>query len=389
MQTLTRSLFSPPRPERSGHYFSVDFGRGLAAVVVLIWHYAHFFFTAGATAPSIARSAQPFYTLLRPFYDHGYYAVEYFWLISGFVFAAVYAGRATDTRSFVVNRVARLYPLHVLTLVVVALLQLLSVAVCGHEQIYVNNDLWHFILNLLFASHWGLEKGYSFNGPTWSVSIEILIYAVFWLTLPVIYRRGIVGPVLLAGICWCLHYHTRLLRVDEDSLRCGFYFFAGAAVWILTSPPERRAGSLLGIAAILITMGAATFRWRPHSTDSIGMPLFLLGLLMIFCAIEAGPWRGIFRSTRWFGDCTYGTYLWHVPIQILILTILDRFVGSREPALHGWFFLSFVLLTMLVARLSFIGIEKPARAWIQRRFGDEGPLPAPAVNARADASSRS
>jgi peptidoglycan/LPS O-acetylase OafA/YrhL len=354
---------------KSGHYYSIDFGRGLAALVVLVWHYQHFFFSAGATAPSIPRSHLPLYAFLTPLYTHGYYAVQYFWMISGFVFAAVYIARSTSTREFVVNRIARLYPLQLLTLFLVAALQLLSRWMCEHEQIYVNNDLWHFVLNLFFASHWGLEKGYSFNGPVWSVSIEVLVYAAFWISLPFIYRRGIAGPAVLAGICWLLHYRARLLYSDEDSLSCAFYFFLGTAVWILMSRLDRRPRPLLALSVPLMAAGLAVFYVRPHSTDSVGMPLFLSGVLLIFCAIEVGGWNRIFAPTRWFGDCTYGTYLWHIPIQILTLTALDRFVGSREPALHAWFFVSFICLTVLVARLSFIWIENPARRLIQRRYG--------------------
>jgi peptidoglycan/LPS O-acetylase OafA/YrhL len=362
------SLLSAPRSERSvRHYYAVDFGRGVAALIVLIWHYQHFFFsTAGVETPSIARSAQPFYRLLRPFYEDGYYAVQFFWMISGFVFAAVYIAQRSSTRSFVVNRVARLYPLHLLTLLVVALLQILSQAVLNHQEIYAHNDLWHFFLNLFFASHWGFEQDYSFNGPIWSVSIEIVIYAAFWITLPYLYRYGIVGPVLLACLCWFLHYHL-LLNSDEDALRCGFYFFMGATAFLIVSSFGQRPYLLLLGAGLLGLAGLSVFIFRAHSTDSVGMPLFLGGVLLIFCAIEAAERGHHFRAIRWIGDNTYGTYLWHIPIQIATLIILDRFVGSRAVALQGWFFMAFLAVTVFVARLSFLWVECPAREWIRHK----------------------
>ena len=338
--------------------------------MVLVWHYQHFFYSAGSTAPNIAVSAQPFYTFLEPLYFAGYYAVDYFWAISGFVFAAVYLARPTNSRSFVIHRIARLYPLHLLTLLAIAALQLSSLFLCGHEQIYVNNDLRHFLLNLFFASHWGLEKGYSFNGPVWSVSVEVLIYAAFWLTLPFLYSRGVLWPGILAGVCWFLHFHTALQHTDEQSLLCAFYFFGGVIAWIVISKPGGRPLPVATAATALVAAGLAVFHWRARSTPSIGMPLFLLGLLLMFCAVELTGSRHRFRSLQWFGNCTYGTYLWHVPIQILTLIVLDRFFGSRAPALHGWFFVAFVLLTVGTARLSYVWIESPARAWILRRYGE-------------------
>jgi len=369
--TFTRSLFLPPAPGKIGHYHSIDFGRGLAALVVLVWHYQHFFFSAGSTAPNIAVSAQPFYKFLEPLYLAGYYAVDYFWAISGFVFAAVYLARSTNSRAFVVHRIARLYPLHLLTLSIVAALQLSSRFLCGHEQIYVNNDLWHFVLNMFFASHWGLEKGYSFNGPVWSVSVEVMIYAAFWLTLPFLYSRGLLWPGILACICWFLHFRTPLLRTDEQSLLCAFYFFSGVIAWLVVSKPDCRPLPVAAVAVAAVAAGLAVFYLRARSIPSVGMPLFLFGLLLLFCAVELTGSSHRFRSLQWFGNCTYGTYLWHVPIQILTLIVLDRFFGTREPALHGWFFVAFVLLTVGTARLSYIWIERPARAWILRRYGED------------------
>jgi peptidoglycan/LPS O-acetylase OafA/YrhL len=339
----------------------------LAALIVLVWHYQHFFFaTAGVGVSSIARSEQPLYGVLMPFYRHGHYAVEYFWMISGFVFAAVYIARPMITRSFVVHRIARLYPLQLLTLIVVAGLQLLSQAACGHEQIYGNNDAWHFLLNLFFASNWGLEKGSSFNGPVWSVSIEILVYAAFWFTMPFLYRRGALGPAFFALLCWLLHYQTPLMDHDEESLRCAFYFFLGVTAWFVLGQSNKRPVSLFAGAMLFASAGSAIITLRPHRMDAMGMPLLLFGILLAFCALEAGGGGRLFRPIRWFGDNTYGTYLWHVPIQIAALIVLDRFVGSREVALHPWFFVSFICITVLVARLSFIWVERPSRTWIQR-----------------------
>jgi peptidoglycan/LPS O-acetylase OafA/YrhL len=50
-----------------------------------------------------------------------------------------------------------------------------------HKKYY--NDFYHFFLNIFLISFWGIEKGFSFNTPIWSVSIEILAYIIFFISI--------------------------------------------------------------------------------------------------------------------------------------------------------------------------------------------------------------
>jgi len=75
---------------------------------------------------------------------------------------------------FFVLRFSRLYPLHFATLIFVATLQLGSLSLDGYSIVYPCNDVYHFVLNLFFASVWGFEQCASFNAPVWSVSVEVV-----------------------------------------------------------------------------------------------------------------------------------------------------------------------------------------------------------------------
>src|SRR6185312_10359464 len=147
---------------------------------------------------------QPLYSLLWPLYGHGNHAVMLFWVISGFVFSAVYVGTRPTVRGFFIQRFSRLYPLHFLTLVAMAALQAWSYRALGHFQIHGSNDLRHFVLDLLFVSGWNYRGGVAFNFPIWSVSTEIIIYWVFFLLLPVLFRRGFLGPAAAAVLFFAL-----------------------------------------------------------------------------------------------------------------------------------------------------------------------------------------
>ena len=168
---------------------NIDFLRGIGAFSVLIWHYQHFFFlNAGEIPPpSLDHSTQPLYVFFAIFYDHGLKAVQFFWTISGFVFFYVYRFKNTiSIEEFALARFARLYPLHFITLIIVAIEQICSMSLLEKFEIYRINDIRHFILNVFMASQWGLQYSanmYSFNGPIWSVSLEILVYMQFYVIM--------------------------------------------------------------------------------------------------------------------------------------------------------------------------------------------------------------
>ena len=91
-------------------FAGLDALRGLSALGVLFWHYgAHF----GVT---------PLATWLSPFYTAGLYLVDVFFVLSGFLLGTLYI-EPSIWRAFLFKRVTRLFPLHWMTLIVVAMLQ--------------------------------------------------------------------------------------------------------------------------------------------------------------------------------------------------------------------------------------------------------------------------
>ena len=162
--------------EQRDHFALIDGLRGIAAMAVVLFHQRHFAL-AGIEAQTVAdyHLVEPGRGWLWLVYDYGYLAVQLFWMISGLVFAGAYLGRETSTRSFVVNRLARLYPLHLLTLLVVTGLQAVALARLGTTLIYGHYDPADFGAQLLFASNWVDSTRHTFNGPIWSVSVEVLV----------------------------------------------------------------------------------------------------------------------------------------------------------------------------------------------------------------------
>ena len=234
--------------ERPKHLYLLDILRGLASLTVVVWHYQHFYYVApDKFSEEFVRSGQPFYAFLKPLYENGHLAVQLFFVLSGFVFYFVYSdavrNRSVSAYTFLVHRVSRLYPLYFVTLLYVAVLQYGAQAELGSFIVYAYNDVEHFILSLFLATGWGLADGFSFNAPTWSVSVEVLVYAVFFVVVFAIGKSAVVSLMLMAWGCWMV--------VDgRDVIGWGvFCFFAGGITfqlyekWRYRFPQARRSGS--------------------------------------------------------------------------------------------------------------------------------------------------
>jgi peptidoglycan/LPS O-acetylase OafA/YrhL len=362
LSPVTR-LFSCPDRTEPRHLLAVDLARGIGAIAILFWHYQHFFYHGTTHASPLAIEQQPLLGVFGLLYRHGDTAVQFFWLLSGFVFAATYCGRNVSAGAFVRARVSRLYPLHLLTLIVVAALQVISFRLLGHAQIYANNDAYHFILQLFFASSWGLERGASFNGPIWSVSVEILVYAIFWLCLRRIFARGIALPLGVAAMAIIARTVAPPgdLKLISD---CLAHFFIGVAAYVAYRTVKDTPRALLWVGGLLALVGAMAVQ-APGPPATAGMVLLLTGMLILVSALEAFTLRHKtvrhLERLRWIGDSSYGTYLWHVPIQIVTLIVLDRLRIDHDIAKNPLFLTGFLASTMTVARLSYLFFERPIR----------------------------
>lgn len=352
-------------PSTPDHFHAVDLLRGLAACAILLYHYRHMQFPPGVfdIYGGDMAGELPLYGWLFPFYLYGNWAVQVFWMISGFVFAKVYAGKDTPGRDFALRRFARLYPLHFVTLLIVAALQPIAIERLGAPLIFGNIDAWHFILNLFLVPAWGLERGMSFNAPIWSVSVELLIYLLFWLVSKRLLSRGLAGPLLLivgAGL---------MLRVEIGSpniWQCAQYFFIGTALFHIAAHharPVRDLGLIvaaMATACVLMTTLAAEVR-----LGNFFLP-FAIALVGAAALIDLGPWGAGFSRLRFIGDSTYGIYLWNVPIQIAVLLVC---AGLGIPATvwqHPAMLIAYLALCCIAGWLSFTWFEKPANRAILR-----------------------
>lgn len=365
-----------PRPAAAHSIFGIEILRFVCAFGVLLWHYQHFAFIGGdavAGAEAI-RKTLPLYPLLSVFYENGSLAVEFFWAISGFIFYWYYADEvhrhAVSFFEFGLRRFSRLYPLHCVTLLFVAGAQYLYYS--SHQTTFVylwNKPIW-FVAHLLFAANWFSVEPTTFNGPIWSVSIEILIYLLFFAI-----ARMLSPSFLTAGIasiaCWLL-FQWPLPYLNPEVLACGMYFFAGGAAQRLSGYPV--ALPIAGAVAVA-TLAALTL----HLVDPSSIALVLLAAATVVFFAKLGQtnlFGSPLRRVAFLGNLTYSSYLLHFPIQITLVLICDALGLSRTIFLSPIALVAFLTLVFGLGAVVYLHFELPAQKWIRRKTAVIHPNPA-------------
>jgi peptidoglycan/LPS O-acetylase OafA/YrhL len=346
---------------------SVELLRFVSSLMVLIWHYQQFYlpinFLSETQLLINGKSNQPFYDLLNLFYEYGHYGVEFFFIISGYVFALVYLSQAVKIsgKKFFINRLARLYPLHILTLLIVLFLQLYSKESFSTFLIHVYNDFYHFILNLFFISGWGFEQGLSFNGPVWSVSVEIIIYFLFFLTLIKSKSFLVLKSVLIVLFFVLVKKLTNYGYLDGlniNVINCGILFFEGVLIYFINNKYNNKYLSCLIGLSLLFFSFYGNFK----------LFIFLPSVLLISLCFEIFLNDNLKKLFNFLGNLTYGLYLWHLPVQLFLILSIKYNNINFNIINNEFFFLSYIALVFSISTISYYFFEKKLRILIRAIF---------------------
>lgn len=335
---------------------SLDALRGIAALSVVIWHWQHFF--PIGTPPS----EMPLYWLLWPFYEAGHWGVDLFFCISGFVFFSLYAARivsndVTPLRFFVL-RASRLYPLHLATLLVVAGLQAFYLARNGHYFVYSDNNWEQFALHLMMVSNW-FPNDLAFNGPVWSLSVEVLLYISFY----VVCRMRLTHPAFLACLCIVA---LPLWKFDSQIGRGFLAFYLGClSATIVGQIQQRGAVSpavVMSVIAVVLTALLAVFASNNLTmAETVARVIVFPALVTLGALFDAQLQKGT-RGLWWLGNISYSSYLLHFPLQLALVTT-GVAIDYTAPAT----LLAFFVVLVIISLASFYWFETPAMTLIRSR----------------------
>jgi exopolysaccharide production protein ExoZ len=281
---------------------SVEIIRGIAALAIVFRHLLG------------AASVNHLGTAPMAGADIGVWGVDLFFVVSGFVM--VYTQSVSEqgwylTKGFLRRRLIRIVPLYwVLTLFYLALFLMMR----GSLEYKPTAD--HVIASLLFVP-WADSRGVA--EPVirvgWSLSYELLFYAMFGLLLlvPQRYRMSLLTGWLLSAVFAgaLLQPANPALRVLMDSLQLEFLFGAWAGIWALRGGVSlKTAGFLLATGTLAVIAADVT---KPDLPQWLifGVPAacIVLGATSLE-ARSTQPWKA--TVTVWLGEISYALYLTHL-----------------------------------------------------------------------------
>ncbi len=322
--------------------------RGLAATWVLLYHvFGYNVFLLGL----------------------GYAGVDVFFMLSGFILTHVYiADRQLGTRRgyahFLLVRLARIYPLHLFTLLVLVVI----VGVLPQYRDLSARDSFSctaLAANFLLVQNWIPGLGASWNSPSWSLSAEWAAYLAFpfilWRARQITSIENLVGLafalLLLGTSALYLSGHRTLDGIGlSGCVRMATEFPAGCLLYLAANKgwkTDTRLGPTLFVLVIV-----ASSVWP--LTQFLLLPAFAL---MISAAVQENTWWS--RLLGWWpidflGEISFSVYLTHlIVIKVLIIFNGDWFGFGRT---------TFAFVAILVALSVAIGTYH-AVEWPARKFG--------------------
>lgn len=364
----------PTRDAPQDRIILLDTLRAFAAIAIVLYHWPHFGQIPTGDLWSINKTALPLYKAIWPIYEHGDIAVDYFFCLSGFIFTLLYTSpigsREIGAWAFFVKRFSRLYPLHLLTMLLVLILQRQLISkTFGYWFVYTQNDLKSAILNLFFIQAWLPNSEFSLNGPSWSVSIEILLYLAFFILArffsfkPLIPATGILLGLLVYP------YHPLIGR--------GFFaFFIGSSgAQIITLPAKRILISCFFLIAVitsaiyLSSIETAPFHSYLKSTNLHTAPLLAFFTISICLAYKLSPHTPKpLQRISFLGDASYAIYLLHFPLQLIVAYSINRAEFDRSIYYSPIFMITFFLCLIGLSSWTYRNFEKPFQGLIRHKL---------------------
>jgi len=328
----------------------------------------------------------------------GFLGVDVFFVLSGFLITTLLIDELTQTNTvdrarFYMRRIRRLMPALFLVLFFSVLVSGLFVLDAAY---HVRRDLPWAITFVLNWSYLFFEQSYFVNisrppllQHLWSLSVEEQFYVIWPILLVALYkvRIGKLAPrvkiffvsaaLAIASTAWMIHLSvTNGFPIPNDPSRVYFgtdthamgllVGCAAAALWRYEKLNARltpdRAAALNAIGLVSLAGLAYFFVFVSELNEFLYrggfLVLSLLTASLVLVAAHPGLKFGAILGNpvlKWFGDRSYGIYLWHWPIFVLMRSGID--IQWAEPIA----FTAKIAIVLVVADLSYRFVEMPIR----------------------------
>ncbi|MDA9468323.1 acetyltransferase [Bradyrhizobium sp. CCBAU 53415] len=376
------------------HVLPLDSIRGIAATSVVIHHLL--------LMPTFLAAFPHNAWINCSFFRSAWLLVDLFFVLSGMVMSLSYVesdfGRFS-LREFMVRRLARVYPLHIVMLMANLLFRLLRISlvmagvVVAAPAAFEVNNAYSFFLNVLLLHSMGFIDYLSWNGPSWSISVEFYTYLVFGLIVLLAQRmRSLLWFYVLCGalavgslvvIIFVLGKRSLELQTEFGILRCFVSFFLGVLtvriVDRLPVKPGRAVEGVLQFVAMIASIALVSLAEANPASTILAPVTFAIFLGSLLAFPNALPLPRILAAKPlvWLGRRSYSIYMVHALVVLFAeyavralgagpIAALDRIWAGLPSTLNLIVSLAAVLA---VANLTYLYVEIPGSRLLRNLLG--------------------
>lgn len=293
----------------------LDSFRGLAAIFVVI-HHMHYVGSMSEWS----------------FFESSGLFVELFFILSGFVLSHSYAFKQNlKFRHFFISRTFRLMPLHIVTLLVLIVIEFGKLFASNYglnfnsEAFSGTSNPNQIIPNLLLLQSWLPNvESLSWNLPSWSISIEYYLYMIFFITLLLKENTKYTLWFLISIIMFICIFNGS--EIAKEILRGTSCFFAGTLIYLLYRKLQDKItfkkSYFTIIESLILLLLTLTISSDIESKSLIVTLLFCIQILIF--SFEKGFISKILKQKvfQYLGKLSYSIYMIHLIILFCVLAVL-------------------------------------------------------------------
>lgn len=379
MKNINSSAFTDTKP----HYELLDGLRGIAALLVIWYHiFEGYAFAGGGLIETV---------------NHGYLAVDFFFMLSGFVISYAYDDRWNKTMSlkdFFKRRLIRLHPMVIMGAVIGVIFYYLQGGVkWDGTEVPFSLVMLSLLMGILFipaipgASYdvRGNGEMFSLNGPSWSLFFEYIgniLYALFirrfstkvlaiW-TILLGLGLGYFAVCDVAGYgCIGVGWTLDKANFIGGLLRMSFPFSLGMLLARNFKPiPIKGAFWICAIALVILFHIPYIASKGPISYNGIFEMLCITVVFPILIWVGASGKTTDNASTqvcKFLGDVSFPVYIIHYPLMYLFYSwlIKEKLYTFGET----WYIALFVMIgSISLAYLCLKCYDEPVRKWLGKKW---------------------
>ena len=361
--------------DTKSHYDLLDGLRGVAAITVVWFH----IFEAFATSHLDQRI------------NHGYLAVDFFFVLSGFVIGYAYDDRwgKMKTKDFIKRRVIRLHPMVVMGAIIGAVMfYWQGCPVWDVSKVTIGALFMATFINALLLPATpgteirGLGEMYPLNGPGWSLFFEYIGNILYALFIHKFSTRVLAVLVFLAGCGLalfaiggpygdiCAGFSLTGTEFTAGSLRLLFSFSAGLLLFRIFKPVKVKGAfwiCSLSIIALLSVprLGGAEYLWMNGVYDTVCFAVFFPFLVYLGASGKTTD-KYTTRICKFLGDISYPLYMVHYPFIYLYYAWVKNGHLTFRESLPGA--LGVVIGSIVLAYICLKFYDIPVRRYLTNRF---------------------